>query len=191
MVFGRQTEPKGFRTSGFRAQCFLHESPDIGLETSLADPEKRAQMLENVQVDTIISQKREIGRCFQLSWNLKTVVNKLGPVEWPNPDGFKHWSIRQAAFYHRFDIESGKLFWICTSGREVIQERIEDLTGSKARLGNVGLSTPEASFRFSLKVLLDFCQWSTEGWRDYLCWSEESMEGKVCQRDFSYALLLC
>ncbi|KAK3325923.1 hypothetical protein B0H66DRAFT_600057 [Apodospora peruviana] len=39
------------------------------------------------------------------------------------------WSIRQAVFHHQFDVEQGTTLWILTSARNVLQRRIEQLTG--------------------------------------------------------------
>ena len=89
------------------------------------------------------------------------------------------WSIRQAAFYHQFDVENGNTLWIATSGGDDIQSRVEDHTGRNARPEDVNFDTPKSSFRSSLSVHQLFCNWSTEGWRGHLGWLEQTIAKRV------------
>ena len=89
------------------------------------------------------------------------------------------WYTRSVALYHQFDIENGRTLWITTSGREDIQLRIQDLTGKNARLENTSFETPETSLCLSFQTHLLLCQWSLEGWSDYLFHLEDLVEQEV------------
>lgn len=184
-MFRRQTDPREFRMSGFRAQSYLDDSCHGTLAGAASDPESAELSKIRIQATPAVSSLKRSGKCYQLSWNLKTVVIKRSGEGWPGPEDFADWSIRQAAFYHQFDVANGRSLWLITSGREDVQKRVEDLTGPGTMPKTVGVDAPATSFRSSLKTMLDFGVWSGEGWRDYVSWAEESMEAEV-----GYAWLL-
>ncbi|KAJ0373429.1 hypothetical protein COL26b_008428, partial [Colletotrichum chrysophilum] len=82
------------------------------------------------------------------------------------------YSIRPAAFYHRFDVEGGNALWIVTKGGLDIQDRFKELTGKDARPEDKSFGDTQECFRSSLSAHLMFCHWSTEDWRGYIKWLE-------------------
>ena len=155
-VFGKQSTHRELRFSGFRKQTFLQPG----------------------QGPSVPAVGRS-GRCYQLCYNLKTVVNKSKDQK-PQPElKDQEWSIRQAAFHHQFDVINGKTLWITTSGHDDIQNEVEDLTGRNARPEDISFGSPEQCFKATLAVHLLFCYWSTQGWRDYLRWLEDVVAQEV------------
>lgn len=113
------------------------------------------------------------GRQYQLCYNLKGVTNKQSPSG-------ENFSIRTAAFFHRFDIENGNTLWIVTKGGLDIEERFIELTGPNARPEDRSFGTPEECFKSSLSAHLLFCHWSTEDWRGYIKLLEAGVNSQVC-----------
>lgn len=149
------------------------------------------------------------GRGYQLSYNLKGIVNKS--KESPKWSAGIHqtkwdWSTRQAVFHHQFDMGHGTTLWILTSARKYLQERVQKLVGQsgtvqsralqqagngiqpktpnddeevEARMEDRTFSTVEESFVASLSVHLLLAQYASEDWRGYLRWLEQMLESKV------------
>lgn len=154
LIFGRQLDQRDIGFSSFREQMSLR-----GSRTSHRnDPLGRS------------------GKQYQLCFNLKGVTctddDPSNLVE-------KHFSIRQAAIYHRFDVVSGNTVWIVTKGRTDLYERFKELTGKNARPEDRAFQTPEECFRSSLSAHLLFCHWATEDWRAYIKWLEEVIQQEV------------
>ncbi|KAH8688246.1 hypothetical protein BGZ61DRAFT_533042 [Ilyonectria robusta] len=150
-VFGLQSEQHDLRFSSFREQSSLRkECKSFGIE-GLA----------------------RSGRQYQLCYNLKGVTAKYRNHENPSKDEF---SIRPAAFYHRFDIENGNALWMVTKGGLDIQGRFKELTGRNARPQDKSFGNPNECFSSSLSAHLLFCHWSTEDWRAYIKWLEYIVE---------------
>lgn len=182
-VFGRQIEHQELRFSGFRAQKFLDKVSDSQTQVGRRNAELSntgepvpGQTAARFHATPAVSALGRSGRCIQLSWNLKTVVDNSTRGKAEHRDD---WSIRQAAFYHQFDVENGNTLWIATSGGDDIQSRVEDHTGRNARPEDVNFDTPKSSFRSSLSVHQLFCNWSTEGWRGHLGWLEQTIAKRV------------
>jgi len=110
------------------------------------------------------------GRAYELCYNLKTAALAN--------EG--KWSVRQAAFYHQFDVETGASLWISTKARLTdLKERIENLTGAKGLPDDKSYADATASFRSSLAVHLLYCHWSSGGWRDYIEFLDNKIESIV------------
>lgn len=153
-VFGLQSEPLDLRFSSFREQTSLRkECKSLGIE-GLA----------------------RSGRQYQLCYNLKGVTAKSRNPKNPSKDEY---SIRPAAFYHRFDIENGNALWMVTKGGLDIQERFKELTGKNARPQDKSFGNPKECFSSSLSAHLLFCHWSTEDWRAYIKWLESIVDKEV------------
>lgn len=150
-VFGAQSEARDLRFSGFREQTCLRTST------------------RGHQLDLL----GRSGRHFQICYNLKGVSFKK-----KNEENIKlnEWSIRQAAFYHQFDVEFGTSLWIVTKGRLDIQQRYKELTGKDGRLEDKSFGSRDESFRSNLAVHLLYCSWSTEDWRWYIRWLEDVID---------------
>ncbi|KAK2794546.1 hypothetical protein FQN52_008127 [Onygenales sp. PD_12] len=100
------------------------------------------------------------GRFLQCCYNLESVEPKRSEW-WP-------WSIRQAAVYHSFDLETGRSVWIMVKGNGLIRNRIMEATKGQNQ-GSMGSpSTPAKSFSLSLEVHLILCDWACEKWRWYI-----------------------
>ncbi|CAN8100306.1 unnamed protein product [Discula destructiva] len=113
------------------------------------------------------------GRQYQLCYNLKGVTNKQ------QSSGGVSFSIRPAAFYHRFDVENGNTLWTVTKGGLDLDDRFIELTGPDARPEDKAFGTPEECFRSSLSAHLLFCHWSTEDWRGYIKWLESGVDSQT------------
>ncbi|ERF69788.1 hypothetical protein EPUS_07044 [Endocarpon pusillum Z07020] len=147
-VFGQQSSSRELRFSGFREQVLLSK-PVKGLS---------------------MPSLGRSGRQYQLCYNLKSVAC-LSAADTTLKQ--KEWSIRQAAFYHQFDVGHGTTLWIVTKGDLEIKERLQEMTGKDGRPEDRAFGTPEECFRSSLAVHLLYCHWSTEAWRWYLQWLED------------------
>jgi hypothetical protein len=155
-VFGSQDNPRDLRYSGFREQTFITRG--------------------TVPRGPAVPVLGRSGRQYQLCYNLKAVASTSLPN---TPVKNKTWSIRQAAFHHQFDVELGTSLWIVTKGNLQIRDRIEEMTGQKGRLEDRNVQTLHDCFKFSLKVHLLCCNWSTEEWRWYIQWLEEVIDEDV------------
>lgn len=154
MVFGAQSEPKDLRFSGFREQVRLR-TPATALP---------------------IKSLGRSGRHFQLCYNLKSVCFKKRSNEELKLD---EWSIRQAAIYHQFDVETGTALWIVTKGGDDLLDRYEELIGPRGRQEDKQFGDPGLCLGSSLATHLLFCHWSTEDWRWYIRWLEEVLDHEV------------
>jgi hypothetical protein len=90
------------------------------------------------------------------------------------------WAIRQGAFYHKFDVETGSSLWIVTEGRRAkgkqgkdVKRLIQELVGHNGRPEDRDYSSPEKSFYSNLSIHLLVCYWSVEQWRWYIEWLED------------------
>jgi hypothetical protein len=119
---------------------------------------------------------RRSGKLFQLCYNLKGVQLKLKSNENIKLD---EWSIRDAAFYHQFDVEYGNALWITTKGGRDLLERYEELIGPSGRPEDKSFCDPESCFRSTFATHLLYCHWSTEDWRWYICWLEKVVDQEV------------
>ncbi|KAK4152639.1 hypothetical protein C8A00DRAFT_44337 [Chaetomidium leptoderma] len=109
------------------------------------------------------------GQQYQIAYNLKGVTLK--------DEG--EWSIRNAAFYHRFDIETGHAVWIVTKGRTDVLDRYKEMTSKFGRPEDRAFGTTDECFVSSLAPHLLFCRWSTEDWRGYIRNLEEAVDRKA------------
>lgn len=153
-VFGQQSSPRELRFSGFREQVLLSKS---------------------VKGLSMPSLGRS-GQQYQLCYNLKSVAC-LSAADTTLKQ--KEWSIRQAAFYHQFDVGHGTTLWIVTKGDLEIKDRLQEMTGKDGRPEDRAFGTPEECFGSSLAVHLLYCHWSTEAWRWYLQWLEDVTDHEV------------
>jgi hypothetical protein len=154
LVFGGQSDAKDPRFSGFREQIRL-KSPASGHSA----PELGRS-----------------GKHFQLCYNVKGVQFKTQSSEDIKLD---EWSIRDAAVYHRFDVEYGTTLWIVTKGGKDLRDRYEELTRPAGRSYDKMYNDTTCCFQSSLVTHLLYCQWSTEDWRWYIVWLERVVEQEV------------
>jgi hypothetical protein len=160
LIFGGQTDAKDPRFSGFREQIRLR-NPTNGH----AAPELGRS-----------------GKLFQLCYNLKGVKLKNQSHENIKLD---EWSIRDAAIYHKFDVECGTTLWIVTKGGTDILSRYAELTGPTGRSEDRIYDNPTACFRSTLVTHLLYCHWSTEDWRWYIVWLERVIDQEVSKPAYS------
>ncbi|KAK0713615.1 hypothetical protein B0T26DRAFT_753708 [Lasiosphaeria miniovina] len=106
------------------------------------------------------------GHQYQVAYNLKGVTQK----------GEEVWSIRNAAFYHQYDVGTNRALWIVTKGGTDIYESYKELTGSDGRPEDKTFTSAEDCFAASLSPHLLFCRWSTEDWRGYIRVLEEKVD---------------
>ncbi|EUC28208.1 hypothetical protein COCCADRAFT_109750 [Bipolaris zeicola 26-R-13] len=147
LVFGGQTDAIDPRFSGFREQI----------------------RLRNPRSGHGVPELNRSGKLFQLSYNLKGVHLKKRDHE---NIKLNVWSIRDAAIYHKFDVEYGTTLWIVTKGGKDILERYADLTKPDGRPEDIKYDNPTACFRSTLVTHLLYCHWATEDWRWYIVWLE-------------------
>ncbi|KAI4941153.1 hypothetical protein J4E91_010944 [Alternaria rosae] len=151
LVFGGQSDAKDPHFSGFREQIRL-KTPSNGHPA----PELGRS-----------------GKHYQLCYNLKGVQHKKESNEDMKLD---EWSIRDAAIYHRFDVEYGTTLWIVTKGGRDLRDRYEELTRPAGRPGHKMYTDTTSCFQLALMTHLLYCQWSTEDWRWYIVWLERVVE---------------
>ena len=155
-VFGSQLLQRDLRFSGFREQIIL--SPAHSGSPA-------------------IPSLGRSGRLYQLCYNLKMVAVIKPDGQNPMPS---RWPIRQAAFHHQFDVETGRSLWICTKGRlDDLRDRTKQLTGRSGRPEDHDYTSVVSSFKATLPVHLMYCHWAVEGWRWYIRHLEELVERKV------------
>ena len=153
LLFGSHRHSREKRFSGFRAEIML-------CSRSLASD----------------SLDRS-GQYFQLCYNLKAITRQTKTGQLVPKDC--SWSIRQGAIHHQLDVCKGTSLWIITRAGLDIKQRIGSMTGKNGRDEDRRFQTPEECLRSSLAVHLLLCYWSTENWRSYLQWLEESVENEV------------
>lgn len=101
----------------------------------------------------------EIGRSareWRLCYNLRSV--EQSKINEP-------WSIRQAAVYQTFDLQSGRTLWIVVKGNNEIRNRVAEAGNDQST------RTTEARSQALSRVLdihLMICDWSGENWRWYI-----------------------
>jgi hypothetical protein len=139
---------------------------------------KTETYLSNPEQGTILPKLRRSGRCYQMSYNLKTVAFKVD-VKTPGPVR-SLWKIRQAAIHHQFDVGSGVQLWIYGDPHAAMKDRIVDIF-SDQRNYKEKFDSVSASFASSLRVHLQSTTWATEGWRQYILSLEETVENLVCR----------
>lgn len=160
--------------SGFRERTFLADRRHLTTPGLPGNPTPQ-RTASSVQTPAVPALGRS-GKCFQLCWVLRTVVNVITTQ---NSVAESTWNVRPGAFYHCFDVVNGRTLWITTSGREDIQESVQQLTGQVARPEDIDFSSPQTSFEASLSVHLLLATWANQGWREYVRYLEEAIENKV------------
>lgn len=153
-VFGLHKHSREKRFSGFRGDLKLAKGQNLPIQ-SLG----------------------RSGRQFQLCYNLKTVA-KWTETGQLNPSLY-HWTIRQGAFYHQFDVDNGTSLWLITRSGLDIKQRIETMTGPDGQSDDRQFQSPKQCLESSLSVHLLLCHWSSENWRAYLQWLEDTVENEV------------
>lgn len=156
LVFGIHKHSREKRFSGFRGELPLTDGRNLAIH-SLG----------------------RSGRQLQLCYNLKTVAKRIEPYQLAPSEN--HWTIRQGAFYHRFDVETGNSLWMITRAGLDIKQRVEDMTGKTGQIEDREFQTLKQCLRSSLAVHLLLCHWSSENWRTYLQSLEDTVENEVCK----------
>lgn len=118
------------------------------------------------------------GRELRMCYNLKSVEQSEHQPHFP-------WSIRQTAIYHSQDLETGKAFWIIVKGDELIKKRIQDSIGVSKRVNE--LDSKSNAFATSLATHMVICDWSSENWRWYISYLEETLRNMT---GLSFAMML-
>lgn len=124
------------------------------------------------KVQSLASNGRS-GRAYEMCYNLKVAART-------DDSGNREWSVRQAAFYHQFDVEHGAALWISTKARLVdIKTAIERLTGPQGLPEDKRYSSVEDAFRSSLAVHIVYCHWALGDWRHYVQHLDDKIEDIV------------
>jgi hypothetical protein len=154
--FGESEHAQDFHFSGFRAENQF--SKDSGGERGLAVPALGRS-----------------GRQFQMCFNLRSVEPIKYNQDWP-------WSIRQAAIYHSFDVETGRTVWIFVKGNDLIRRRIQSAVSNGVKTESNDIASFDsltAAFGSSLNVHTILCEWARENWRWYINFLEEFFQGQT------------
>ncbi|KAJ4385510.1 hypothetical protein N0V93_009938 [Gnomoniopsis smithogilvyi] len=147
---------------------YMYGSPN-GKDREMRFSRFRTEMsLDNTYVDLELDALKRSGKRYQLCYNLKTIVLKERNEEKVIN---KEWKIRQAFFYHQFDVEKATQLWLIgdplSAVRSWVTEHIHAQTNHQTRFGNF-----VASFWTSLETHLTYIRWATDEWR----WHVESLE---------------
>lgn len=137
-------------------------------ETYLADPDPGA----------ILPELGRSGRCYQISYSLKTANRNEGMKE--PKTGLSLWQLRQTAIHHQFDIGSGVQLWVFGDTHAALQKRIADIVSSQQNHGEK-FNSVSNSFKSSLQVQMNLAKFSMEGWREYIQYLEETVEDVVSE----------
>ncbi|KAF2466681.1 uncharacterized protein BDR25DRAFT_345292 [Lindgomyces ingoldianus] len=86
------------------------------------------------------------------------------------------WSIRQAAIYHQFDVQTGQTLWIISQGDDNLLDRLRRMAVQADSPLADDFADPTTSFRSSLIIHQLFFEWSIESWRDYIGQLERDLE---------------
>ena len=109
------------------------------------------------------------GLDFQLCYNLKSIEPSKGQPEWP-------WSVRQAALYHSFDVETGRTNWIIVKADQLLKKRIKSATASRGVSETLCYGTVDRAFASTLAVHIMMCEWYSENCRCYINFLEETLQ---------------
>ncbi|KAK0708649.1 hypothetical protein B0H67DRAFT_648682 [Lasiosphaeris hirsuta] len=150
---------------------FLDFLTCFGIQSTLRDVRfsgfrKQVALPRRPGITTAVDALGRSGHQYQVAYNLKGTS--------PTEDG--EWSIRNAAFYHRFDVISGRSLWIVTKGRKDVYQSYEELTGEDGREEDTSFGTTDQSFVSSLAPHLMFARWSRDDWRGYVRELEEAVD---------------
>jgi hypothetical protein len=126
------------------------------------------------------------GQRYQMCYNLKG----LGEVNKDNSLLRKKESkIRNATFYHQFDVITGNQLWIFGDQKLALQrltgQYLNDNETYPERFG-----TFEQSFKTSLDMHLVYCRWASQHWRWHLSSLEENVQRVVRSSPFFTISLL-
>jgi hypothetical protein len=146
-AFGAGKQPEDFHYTSFRHESFLDQ-----VNTRFA-------------ILRLGRSGREIRQCYNL-WSTE-----------PSSGGSNSWSIRQAAVYHSFDVETGKAFWVDIKANGVIKSRIKDETGMSGNLRAQNMVDLSSCFSATLKTHLIRFEWCRENWRHQLTSLEKRSSG--------------
>ena len=153
LLFGTHRHSREKRFSAFRSECLLGvQNPELN----------------------ILGRN---GEQFQLCYNLKAVARWTETGQLIPTDS--HWSIRQGTVHHQFDVWKGNSLWIITRAGLDIKQRVESMTGKSGRSEDREFQTPKQCLKSSLAVHLLLCHWSSENWRTYFQWLEDTVESEV------------
>jgi Mg2+ and Co2+ transporter CorA len=144
--FGKQQHAEDFHFSGFRGEFCLSSTS------------------QNLRIPEL----GRSGKNLQLCYSLRSV--EPAPLE-PVP-----WSIRQTAFYHSFDVESGQASWIIIKGNDCMKNRVMLETQGPNGPDLRCFDTINQCFSSALATHLLFCEWSAENWRWYINRLEEKVQ---------------
>jgi hypothetical protein len=114
----------------------------------------------------------ELGRSgvgYQICYSLKSVEESKDPR--------RPWSIRQAAVYHSFDLETGRATWIMIKGNLRTKNGVVKATEDNDRPHLRSFGTLSQAFVSSLETHLILCEWAGEGWRWYINFLEQDLRG--------------
>jgi len=161
-VFGIQTRPRDLRFSDFREQTLLSNPPRGVVAPGLG----------------------RSGRQIQICYNIKSAVRVSGPVASLRE---QHWSIRQAAVHHQFDIVEGTTLWIMTKTDLDFKRDVQEITGPNGRPVDRDFETLDDCFKSSLVIHLICWNWATQEWRWYVQWLEEAIDQEVSAKMFLHS----
>jgi hypothetical protein len=150
-AFGAGNQPEDFHYTSFRQESFLDQ-----VNTKFA-------------IFRLGRSGREVRQCYNL-WSTE-----------PSSGGSNPWSIRQAAVYHSFDVNTGKAFWIDIKANGVIKSRIKDETGLSGNLCPQNMFDLSSCFSATLNTHLIHFEWCRENWRLQLT-SLEKRSSRILER---------
>ena len=144
--FGKQQHAEDFHFSGFRGESCL------------------SSISQNLRIPEL----GRSGKNLQLCYSLRSIEPaSREPVPW---------SIRQTAFYHSFDVESGQASWIIIKGNDCMKNRVMLETQGPNGPDLRSFDTVNQCFSSALGTHLLFCEWSAENWRWYINLLEEKVQ---------------
>lgn len=155
-LFGERDNPNDLKFGNFEGRCNLRTPPPVDL---VADDLGRS------------------GRHYEMCFNLKGTEARDSDAGVPTQ--LNHWSIRQAAIYHKLDIVSGNAVWMITKATWSLKKVFRDATGDGSGPGARTFDDVNSAYRSSLNAHLLIAKWAGESWWRYLQCVESELEEKT------------
>jgi hypothetical protein len=116
------------------------------------------------------------GQEFQICYRLQHVAPIKDLCEDAIAEVTTEWRVRSAAFHHQFDVLSGNALWIVTQLGLSIKDLVKETTLPRDKPEHRQSESWEDRFGATLSMHVSFCNWSLDGWREYVQWLKRELE---------------
>lgn len=155
-LFGEQENPNDLKFGQFEGHRTLQNPPSI---------------------DLVVNDLGRSGRHYEMCFNLKGA--ELRDTANGTPTALDHWSIRQAAMYHKLDVVSGNAIWMITKATWSLKETFRIATGDGSSPNARTFDDFQSAYKSSLAAHLLITEWAAESWWRYLRCLEDELQEKT------------